>query len=116
MSEIAEDVPEEILELMRQKDQLQQQIDAWKKQEEAKRLKAQEKTELTKFMESLSKKRTFHKLNFSMPKPKRLRRCFHNIKVIQQKEDELTKERNGVKEECINDIKKYLEDMNNDSL
>lgn len=105
------ETPQEILDLIKQREEIQQKIDAWKKEEEAKKLKAQEKVELSDFIESLTKKRAFNGLKYKLPPPKRLKRCFHNIQVIQKKEEELAKERADVKDECIKDIQGYLDDI-----
>ena len=108
----AEHMPPEIQELMRQQQEIQQKIDTWRKEQEAKRLKAQEKDELQSFVESMSKKRSFGGLKYNLPQPKRLKRCFHNIKVIQRKEEDLAKERAEVKNDCIKHIQDYLDESN----
>ena len=96
--------PPEILELLRQQEEIKRKIEAW-------RNKQQEKAELDLFVGHLTKKRTFHNLKFNLPPPKRLRRCFHNIEVIQQREEELAKERAEIREECLKDIQEYLESL-----
>ena len=107
----AEDTPPEIAQLLKQQQEIQQKLDAWRKEQEAKKMKEVEKQELHTFVNILGKKRAFNGLKYKLPPPKRLKRCFHNIKVIQQKEEELAKERAGIKEECIKDIQDYLEDI-----
>ena len=106
----AEDPPE-IVELLRQQEEIRKKLEVWRKQQEEKRIKEQEKVELDKFVGVLGKRRTFSGLKYSLPQPKRLKRCFHNIKVIQKKEEELAKERADIKEECIRDIQNYMEEM-----
>lgn len=103
--------PPEIIELLRQQEEIRLKLETWRKQQEEKKIKEQEKVELDKFIGVLGKKRTFHGVKYSLPQPKRLKRCFHNIKVIQKKEEELAKERSNIKEECIRDIRNYLEDL-----
>ena len=101
--------PPEIVELLRQQEEIQKKLQAWNEEQEAKRIKELEKVELKVFVESLCKKRGFRGLKYDLPKPKRLKRCFHNIKVIQDREEELAKERTQVKEECVKEINDYLE-------
>ena len=103
--------PPEIVELLRQQEEIRRKLETWRKQQEEKKIKEQEKVELDKFVGILGKKRTFLSVKYSLPPPKRLKRCFHNIKVIQKKEEELAKERANIKEECIRDIRNYLEDL-----
>lgn len=103
--------PPEIEELLRQEQEIKQKLEAWRKKEEAKKIKEQEKEELNTFVQVLGKKRAFNGLKYTLPPPKMLKRCFHNIKIIQKKEKELNKERNTIKEECIRDIKDYLQEM-----
>ena len=103
--------PPEILELMKQLEEIKHKLDVWRKQQEEKKIREQEKIELDKFIGVLGKKRAFIGLKYSLPPPKRLKRCFHNIKVIQKKEEELAKERADTKEECIQDIRNYLEEI-----
>lgn len=103
--------PPEIAELLRQQEEIKQKLEVWRKQQEEKKIKEQEKIELNKFVAVLGKKRAFNGLKYCLPPPKRLKRCFHNIKVIQKKEEELAKERAGVKEECVRDIENYLEEI-----
>lgn len=103
--------PPEILALMKQQEEIKHKLDAWRKQQEEKKIREQEKIELDKFIGVLGKKRAFNGLKYSLPPPKRLKRCFHNIKVIQKKEEELAKERADTKEECIQDIRNYLEEI-----
>ena len=96
---------------MKQQEEIKHKLDAWRKQQEEKKIREQEKIELDKFIGVLGKKRAFNGLKYSLPPPKRLKRCFHNIKVIQKKEEELAKERADTKEECIQDIRNYLEEI-----
>ena len=58
--------------------------------------KGTRKIELDKFIGVLGKKRTLNGIKYSLPQPKRLKRCFHNIKVIQKK-----KKSHGKKERTL---------------
>jgi len=123
---------QEIAELLKQQEEIQQKLDEWKKEQEAKKSKEQEMVKLIKlqeeiqqklnewkdeqkeklnmFVQTLGKKRAFTGLSYHQP-PKRLKRCFHNIKIIQKKEEDLAKERAQIKEECIRNIKNYVQDI-----
>lgn len=103
--------PPEIIKLLRQQEEIRLKLERWRKQQEEKKIKEQEKVELDNFIGVLGKRRTFNGIKYNLPQPKRLKRCFHNIKVIQKKEEELAKERTNIKEECIRDIRNYLEDL-----
>lgn len=106
----AEQPPQEILDLLRQQEEIQKKLEVWKQEQEAKKIKEQEKVELKVFVGTLHKKRTFYGLKYKLPPPKRLKRCFHNIKIIQKKEKELMKERTEVKQDCMKVIQEYLDD------
>ena len=109
---IQQDIPQDIAELLRQQEIIQQKLEVWRKEQEAKKMKLQEKTDLQNFMGVLGKKRTFNCLKYDKEPPVKLRKCFHNIKVIQQKEEELAKQRAEIKQECIKDITNYLDELN----
>ena len=95
MSQTAQ-IPQEIQRLLEQQQEIEKKLESWKK-----------KQHLRNIAEQLKKKRGFTGLKCINP-PKKLKRCFHNIQVIQDKEKELAKERNQVKEECIQLIENYL--------
>ena len=107
-----QDIPQEIADLLKQQDSIQQKIDVWRKEQEAKMLKQQEKTDLQTFRGILGKKRAFNGLKYDKTPPVKLRKCFHNITYIQHKEQELAKERAQIKQECIKEITDYLDECN----
>lgn len=74
-------------------------------------MKLQVRDNLKKFMGVLGKKRAFNGLKYDKEPPVKLRKCFHNIKYIQNKEEELAKERAQIKEDCIKEITDYLDDF-----
>ena len=104
----AEQPPQEILDLLRQQEEIQKKLQVWKEEQEAKKIKEQEKVELKVFVGNIMKKRSFSRLKYTLPPPKRLKRVFHNVKIIQKKEEELAKERSEVKQECVKEIEEYL--------
>jgi RecA-family ATPase len=103
MSQITAQIPDHIQELFRQKEEIERQIEEWRQREK-------EKAELTEFATKLKKKRSFEGISYESP-PKRLKRVFHNLKVIQEKEKELAKERQSVKEEMLKEIHDYLDEL-----
>jgi len=110
----AQDVstPQEIQDLLKQQEEINKKLEGWRKQQEEIKLKEQTKAELEKFANMLSKKRAFTGVKYEHEKPAKLRRIFHNITVIQQKEKALAGERDDVKKECVSEIKQYLEELN----
>ena len=104
-------VPQEIAELLKQQEIIQQKLEVWRKEQEAKKMKLQEKTDLQNFMGVLGKKRAFNGLKYDRSPPVKLRKCFHNIKYIQNKEEELAKERAQIKEDCMKEITHYLDEF-----
>ena len=107
-----QEVSEEIQALLKQQEEINKKLEGWRKQQEEIKLKEQSKAELEKFANMLSKKRAFTGVKYEHEKPAKLRRIFHNISVIQQKEKALAGERDDVKKECVNEIKQYLEELN----
>ena len=111
MSQTAQDVPPEIQELLQQQEEINRKLEGWRKEQEEKRQKEKVKAELREFTVMLSKKRSFNGIKLDIERPAKLQRCFHNIKVIQKKEEDLFHERNKVKEDCLKDLNNYLEEV-----
>ena len=110
MSEIAAQTPPEIQALLDQQEEINKKLEGWRKEQEEKRIKEQEKVKLLAFAEELKKKRSFSCVKYDLPPPKRLKRHFHNINVVRNKEKEIAKQRAIIKEEFIREINDYLED------
>lgn len=108
MSEIAAQTPPEIQALLEQQEEINKKLEGWRKEQEEKRIREQEKTQLLAFAEELKKKRSFSCVKYDLPPPKRLKRHFHNINVVKDKEKELAKQRAHIKEEFIKEINDYL--------
>lgn len=110
MSEIAAQTPPEIQALLDQQEEINKKLEGWRKLQEEKRIREQEKTQLLAFADELRKKRSFSCVKYDLPPPKRLKRHFHNINVVRDKEKELAKQRAAIKDELIQEINDYLED------
>ena len=110
MSEIAAQTPPEIQALLDQQEEINKKLEGWRKLQEEKRIREQEKTQLLAFADELRKKRSFSCVKYDLPPPKRLKRHFHNINVVRDKEKELAKQRAAIKDELIKEINDYLED------
>ena len=109
MSEIAAQTPPEIQALLDQQEEINKKLEGWRKLQEEKRIREQEKVKLLAFAEELKKKRSFSCVKYDLPPPKRLKRHFHNINVVRNKEKELAKQRAAIKDELIKEINDYLE-------
>ena len=109
--QVPQDIPQDIADLLKQQEIIQQKLEVWRKEQEAKKMKIQEKTDLQNFIGVLGKKRAFNGLKYDKEPPVKLRKCFHNIKYIQTKEENLAKERAQIKEDCIKEIKDYLDEF-----
>lgn len=108
MSQTAQDVPLEIQELLQQQEEINKKLEGWKKEQEEKKRKEKAEAQLREFTTMLSKKRAFNGIRMDFDRPLKLQRCFHNISVIQKKEEELANERALVKEDCLKDLNEYL--------
>lgn len=108
MSQIAAQTPPEIQALLDQQEEINRKLEGWRKEQEEKKLREQEKVQLLAFAEEIKKKRSFSCVKYDLPPPKRLKRHFHNINVVRDKEKELAQQRAVIKEELIKDIHEYL--------
>lgn len=93
-------LPEEIQLLLKQQEEINKKLEGWKKAQD-------EKKNLEELVVSLKRKRCFSNIK-CLPLPKKLAHCWHNIEVIQQREQKLNKERTDVKDTCIQQIEEYL--------
>ena len=104
--------PPEIQALLDQQEEIRKKLEGWRKEQEEKKLKEQLKNNLQEFATMLGKKRAFNGIKMEFERPQKLKRCFHNIEVIQKKEHDLAGERDNVKKDCIKEIEQYLEELN----
>lgn len=106
-----QETPQEIQDLLKQQEQINKKLEGWRKQQEEAKLREQSKVELQNFANMISKKRAFTGVKYEHEKPAKLRRIFHNITVIQQKEKALAGERDDIKKECVKEIQQYLDEL-----
>lgn len=109
MSQTVAQTPPEIQALLDQQEEINKKLEGWRKEQEEKKIKEQEKVQLLAFADELKKKRSFSCVKYDLPPPKKLKRHFHNINVVRDKEKEIAKQRAIIKEEFIREIKDYLE-------
>ena len=101
--------PPEIQALLDQQEAISKKLEGWRKEQEEKKLEEKRTAQLKEFTTMLGKKRAFNGIKLDFERPEKLKRCFHNIEVIQKKEEELAEERTLVKQDCLKELKDYLE-------
>ena len=102
------DTPPEIQALLDQQEAISKKLEGWRKEQEEKKLEEKTRANLKEFATMLGKKRAFNGIKLDFERPEKLKRCFHNIGVIQKKEEDLAEERALVKQDCLKDLKNYL--------
>jgi len=101
--------PPEIQALLDQQEEISKKLEGWRKKQEEKKLEEKRTAQLKEFTTMLGKKRAFNGIKLDFERPEKLKRCFHNIEVIQKKEEDLAQERTLVKQDCLKELKDYLE-------
>ncbi len=101
--------PPEIQALLDQQAEINKKLEGWRKEQEEKKLEEKRRATIEEFATMLGKKRAFNGIKIEFDRPQKLKRCFHNIEIIQKKEEELAEERNLVKQDCLKELKEYLE-------